>query len=202
VYRRLGHAIEPQTPACSPIMKGSEQCGIREASVDVDLFSAPPPRRRYEPRSTGPCPSIIYHHVGGPRCCCRAASAHRYGLDYGRLRVGKLRRKCALVLCLCDSDNELTINAASASSVAPLVVFAVQASKPSIDAGTSASPRIESSSRSPRRFASASVMRSIWALSSWRGCTSGDDGADTRTRATRRGCERDAESARVVVTVG
>ena len=56
--------------------------------------------------------------------------AHRYAADHGhRLVLRNLRPNCARVIRLCDSDNELTIGAASDSTLASPVAFVSSDSK-------------------------------------------------------------------------
>jgi anti-anti-sigma factor len=109
--------------------------GIREASVEVDLFTASAFAAAIRAEIDWAdnravyidCSAIAFMDSGAFHAL---VYAHRYAIDHGHLLVIRnLRPNCARVIRLCDPDNELTIEAEWDSSAVALVAFALPASK-------------------------------------------------------------------------
>jgi anti-anti-sigma factor len=109
--------------------------GIREASIEVDLFTAPAFAAAIRAEIDWAdnravfidCSSIVFMDSGAVHALIYA---HRYAIDHSHLLVIRnLRPNCARVIRMCDPDNELTIEAEQDSSPIPLVALARQVSK-------------------------------------------------------------------------
>jgi anti-anti-sigma regulatory factor len=109
--------------------------GICEASVEVDLFTAPAFAAAMRAEIDWADNRAVFIDCSAITSLDRSAVhalvyANRYAIDHGHLLVIRnLRPNCARVIHLCDSDNELTIEAEWDSSAVPLVAFALPASK-------------------------------------------------------------------------
>jgi anti-anti-sigma factor len=109
--------------------------GILEARVEVDLLTAPAFAAAMRAEIDWAhnravfidCSAIVFMDIGAFHAL---VYAHRYAIDHGhRLVVRNLSPSCARFVHLCDTDNELTIEAGWGSSAVPLLAFASPASK-------------------------------------------------------------------------